>query len=90
MIKKVIGYSLLVLVCGLFVFMFVQDASYAKNVVVDDPWTVKAATFNPSGVKWQYGVTTGNELKGGYVPVYQEAMKQSVVDALAKNKVNDE
>jgi hypothetical protein len=34
----------------------------AKQVTIADPWTVKAATFNPAGVKWAGGVTTGGEM----------------------------
>lgn len=27
-----------------------------------DPWTYQAATFNPVGVKYSGGITTGNEI----------------------------
>lgn len=34
----------------------------AQNYSMRDPWTQQAANFNPAGVKYPGGITTGNEI----------------------------
>ena len=58
---------------------------YAKQITLSDPWTYQAATFNPKGVKFHDGVTTGREISENQV-TWTESVKQAVIQEINQLK----
>lgn len=53
-----------------------------------DPWTPDAATFNPSGVRYANGITTGNEIANGGTMAWTTPVKNEVVSCLIDRKAD--
>jgi hypothetical protein len=64
-----------------FVIGFNNPASIQGSDAMRDPWTYEARTFNPAGVKYTSGVTTGREISSRLpaawsIPVSMEVLKE--------------
>jgi len=73
--------GMLMIFCGVFI-----SRAYALTLV--EPWTYEAATFNPQGVAYGDGITTGDELKAGYQHTWTKIHGERVAEAL--NELNVE
>ena len=58
----------------------------AQSSTGRDPWTQEAATFNPKGVKYSSGITTGMEISNRQILVCADTIKQNLLAELNENK----
>jgi hypothetical protein len=67
--------KVLLLLIAIAVFLFSGISAVCQASIVADPWTQEAATFNPVGVKYAGGVTTGQEISNHVPTVWAESSK---------------
>ena len=75
-----LGVSIVVIVLGCVATITAQPST------IRDPWTHEAATFNPKGIRYSSGMTTGTEISNRQILVCADTIKQNLLAELNENK----
>jgi hypothetical protein len=77
----------ILLIVGVVMILFgVIGVTAVNALTISDPWTVKAATFNPKGIRYAGGITSGNELLAGSTHTWTEPMRVAMLAEISKQK----